>query len=107
MPVVSLVSMLLGKTKELMVELERTILSTLKEHMSPWKMYVDDTISYYEESIEHVLSELNGYHENTEFTYDIENDGKLPFLDVLVIGKDYEVKTTVYGKSTIIDIYLH
>ena len=56
-----------------MVELERTILPTLKEHMSPWKRYVDGTISYIkEESIEHVSSRLNGYHENIEFTYEIE-----------------------------------
>ena len=76
--------------------------------MSPWKRYVDDTISYIkEESIEHVLSKLNGYHDNIEFTYEIENDGKLPFLDVLVIRKDYEVETTVYRKSTNNDIYLH
>ena len=89
------------------VELERTILPTLKEHMSPWKVYVDDTISYIkEESIEHVLSKLNGYHENIEFTYEIENDGKLPFLDVLVIRKDYEVQTIAYRKSTNNDIYL-
>ena len=91
-----------------MVELERTILPTLREHMSPWKRYVDDTISYIEEeSIEHVLSKLNGYHGNIELTYEIENDGKLPFLDVLVIRKDYEVETTVYRKRTNNDIYLH
>ena len=71
-----------------MVELERTILPTLKEHMTPWKRYVDDTISYIkEESIEHVLSKLNGYHDNIEFTYKIENEGKLLFLDILVILK--------------------
>ena len=40
-----------------MVELERTILPTLREHTSPWKRYVNDTISYIkEESIEHVLN---------------------------------------------------
>ena len=50
------------------VELERTISPTLKKHMSP--RYVDHTISYIkEESIEHVLSKLNGYHNNIEFTY--------------------------------------
>ena len=82
-----------------MVELERTILPTLKEHMSPWKRYVDDTISYIkEESIEHVLSKLNGYHENIEFTYEIEKDGKLLVIDILVIRKDYEVEKTVYSK---------
>ena len=35
-----------------------------------------------------------------EFTYETGNDGKLPFLDVLVIRKDYKVETTVYRKST-------
>ena len=90
-----------------MVELERTILPTLREHMSPWKRYVDDTISYIkEESIKHVLSKLNDYHDNIEFTYEIENDGILPSLDVLVIRKDYEVEKTGYRKSTSNDIYL-
>ena len=57
-----------------MVELERTILPTLREHMSPWKRYVDDTIFYIKEkSIEHVLSKLNGYHDYIELTYEIEN----------------------------------
>ena len=91
-----------------MVELERTILPTLREHVSPWKRYVDDTISYIkEESIEHVLSKSNGHHDNIEFTYEVENHGELLFLDVLVIRKDYEVETTVYHKSTNNDIYLH
>ena len=84
-----------------MVELERTILPTLREHMSPWKRYVDDTItSIKEESICHVSSKLNGYHDNIEFTYEIENAGKLTFLEVLVLHKDYEVETTAYCKST-------
>ena len=73
--------------------------------MSPWKRYVDDTISYIrEESVEHVLSKLN---DSIEFTNEIENDGKLPFLDVLVIHKDYKVETTVFCKSTNSDIYFH
>ena len=76
--------------------------------MSPCKRYADDTISYLkEESSEHVLFKLNYYHDNTEFTYEIENDGMPPFLGVLVIRKDYEVETTVYCKSTNSDIYLH
>ena len=43
-----------------MAELEPMILPTWREHMGPWKRYVDDNISYIkEESIEHVLSKLN------------------------------------------------
>ena len=46
------------------VELERTILPTSGEHMSPRKRYVDDIIFYMkEESIEHVLPKINGYHD--------------------------------------------
>ena len=84
-----------------LVELERTILPTLKK-------YLDDTISYIKkESVEHVFSKLNGYHNNVKSTYEIEKDGKLPFLDILVIHKDYEIETTIHHKSTISDIYLH
>ena len=44
-----------------MVELEGILLSTLREHMSPWKRHLDDTISFMKgESIEHVSSKLNG-----------------------------------------------
>ena len=59
------------------------------------------------ESIENILSKLNGYNDNIEFTYEIENDGKLPFLDVLLISNDYKVETTVYRKSINNDTYLH
>ena len=65
------------------VELERIKLATLREHISPWKRYVDDTISRIkEESIENVLSKLKG---NIKLTYEIEDDGTLPFLDVPLI----------------------
>ena len=78
------------------------------EHTSPWKRYVDYTISYIkEESIEHILSKLNVYYDNIKFIHEIESNGKQPFLDVLVIRKDYKVETTVYRKSTNNDIYLH
>ena len=88
-----------------MVELERAKFPTLREHMSPWKRYLDHTIyRIKEESIENVLSKLKG---NIKLTYEIQNDGTLSFLDVLVIHKDHEVETTVYRKNTNNDIYFH
>ena len=36
------------------------------------------------------------YHDNIKFPYEIEEDSKLAFLDVLVIRKNYKVETTVY-----------
>ena len=64
-----------------MVALGRTMLPTLREHISSWKRYVDDTISYIKkESIEHVLSKLNGYHNNIKLTYEIEKIWSATFL---------------------------
>ena len=52
-----------------MVELKNLLIPNLMEHMSPWKRYVDDTIAVIKlSSIEHVLSILNSFHQNNEFT---------------------------------------
>ena len=68
--------------------------------------YVDDTVSYIkEESTENISSKLNGFHNDIKFTYGIEKDGKLPFLDVLAIRKDYEIEATVYYKNTNNDVF--
>ena len=69
--------------------------------MSLWKSYVDDTISYLkEEFIEHILSKLNGYHDNIKFTYEIEKDDNQSFLGVIVMRKDCEVEAAIYHGST-------
>ena len=69
--------------------------------MSLWKSYVDDTISYLkEELIEHILSKLNGYHDNIKFTYEIEKDDNQSFLGVIVMRKDCEVEAAIYHGST-------
>lgn len=60
-----------------------------------------------EEPIDHVLSKINSYHDNINFAYETGKDGKLTFLDVLIIFKDSGVETTVYPKSTSNDLYLH
>ena len=52
-----------------MVELEKSLIPTLVKQMSPWKRYVDDTIAVIKlSSIEHVLSILNSFHQNIEFS---------------------------------------
>ena len=45
------------------VDLERTLVPKLTEHMNPWKRYVNETISIIKEtSITHVLTVLNSFH---------------------------------------------
>ena len=60
------------------------------------------------DSIDYVLKMLNGFHRNIQFTYGVETDSKISFLDVLVIrDSSNNINTTVYRKSTNNDIYLN
>ena len=54
----------------------------------------------------HVLTVLNNFHENIEFTYEMEKNGKIAFLDVLIIRNNNTLKTTVYKKKTHNGVYL-
>ena len=54
------------------------------------------------------LKILNGFHRNIQFTYEVETDSKISFLDVLVIrDSNNNINTTVYRKSTNNHIYLN
>ena len=39
------------------------------------------------------------------FTYEVENNDKLPFLDILVIREDKEFTTNIYSKPTSSGLY--
>ena len=69
---------------------------------------MDDTFLYVKRgSIEYVLPVLNSFHDNIKFTYEQENNNRLPLLDVLLI-RDYEkINTTVFRKDTYNDLYFH
>ena len=91
-----------------MVELERNILPTLTDYMLPWKRYVDDTLSWINiDYVDLVTEKLHEFHENIKFTHEIEKEGKISFLDVLLIRIDNRIETTVFRKKTDTDIYLN
>ena len=68
-----------------MVELEKTLVPRLHEHVKKWRRFVDDTFAYVRnESIDYVLTTLNLFHPNISFTYEKENKSQLAFLDVFI-----------------------
>ena len=90
-----------------MIELETSLLPRLSDYIQFWKRYVDDTICFIKiGSVNNILSVLNSFDMNIEFTYETENEGKLPFLDVILIRKGNDITTTVYRKATNNDVYL-
>ena len=50
-------------------------------------------------SIEYIISVLNSFHKNIQFTYEMESNAKLPFVDVLLMRNDEDFTTTVYPKE--------
>ena len=91
-----------------MVELERAFIPKLSQHLHCWKCYVDDTIYFvcngYQEI---VLSCVNDFHNSIQFTYEIEKENEISFLDILIIRSGQKFETRVYRKSTNTDIYIH
>ena len=91
-----------------MVELESVLVPKLNDYVKKWRCFVDVTFVYVKRgSIEYVLSVLNSFHDNIKFTYEQENNNRLPFLEVLFIRDNKIINTTVFRKDTYNDLYLH
>ena len=68
-----------------MVELETRIIPTLGNMVLSWKKFVDDTVGYVKNVSIDKIWKLNSFHPNIQFTYKIEEENKLPSLDILLI----------------------
>ena len=69
---------------------------------------MDDTITFANiEAIDHILTVLNSFDPNIQFTYETEENSKLPFLNIMLCRKDNKLVCSVYRKSTNNDIYMN
>ena len=76
--------------------------------MTLWRRFVDDTITFVKnDSIAYVSYQLNSFHEQMQFTYEVEHNNKLPFLGVFLIRNADKIDTTVYRKPANNDVNLH
>ena len=68
-----------------MVYLEETIVPTAQDSMPEWRRYVDDTFTVVKKGkLNNIIATLNNFHPNISFTHEIEQGGKMAFLDVLI-----------------------
>ena len=92
-----------------MVSAVRLVLAEIfTGHVNSWIRYVDDTISIVKETLTAlVLTVLNKFHENIEFTCKVKENEKIVFLDILMVGNNNFLKTTAYRKIIHNRVYLH
>ena len=92
-----------------MVELEKNLVPTLSDILPLWFRYVDDTFTFIkDEQVDNVHNILNNFHQDINFTHEVEKEGTIPFLDVKVYKNvDGVLKTEVFRKDTDTNIYLH
>ena len=73
-----------------------------------YRRYVDDIfcIFHNEEDAMLFFDYLNSRHRNIKFTFEKEENGKLPFLDVLLSKSSDTYTTSVYHKETYIGLLM-
>ncbi|XP_072046220.1 uncharacterized protein [Amphiura filiformis] len=75
-----------------------------------WKRYVDDVLEIVKrDTAETLTAHLNQVDTTSsiKFTYEVEQDQQIPFLDTLIVRKpDKSIKLMVYRKKTHTDQYL-
>ena len=105
-----------GPLSRLLADLviENKIESVIRAHEKwgkiwDWVRLIDDTLSAWEskEIFEEFFKYLNTIHPHIAWTCELEEEGKLPIFDILVIRTENGFETTVYRKSTHSNRYIH
>ena len=84
-----------------MQHVEERALATCRQIIPLWLRYVDDTFTaIHKDEIDAFHDHLKEQNADIQFTKEIEENGKLPFLDCLVSRDNNELRTTVYREPT-------
>ena len=68
-----------------MVELETRMIPKVTNKICHRRSYADDTFVFLKKGcVEYVLACLNLFHKSIKFIYELENQNKLPFVDVFL-----------------------
>ena len=73
----------------------------IKDDPKIFEGYMDDILKTIKaEMIETKLHAINGLHPNLKFTIEVEQEGRLPFLDICILHVDSHLHSTWYTKPT-------
>ena len=84
-----------------MQNIEEQAQATYTQTVPLWLRYADDTFTaVHKDGIDDFHEHLNRQNAGIQFTKEIEENGKIPFLDCLVTRDNNKQKTTIYRKPT-------
>ena len=90
--------------------IEQSALNSFPLKHSLWFRFFDDILAVSEhgqDSIKDFLEYFNSFDSNLQFTIELEDSGKIPFLDVLIIRNSPSLEFSIHRKSTHNDRNLH
>ena len=89
--------------------LKKSIVLALNNCLVHWKRYVDDTHVYIKpDKVDYVLKKLNTYHKQIQFTYELQKDQRISFLDVSIRRITIRNRETiVIRKETNTNVYMN
>ena len=90
--------------------LEKRIFQESEDKPKLWLRYVDDTFIIWQhgkEKLETFFNYVNNVTPSIKFTYEVEKNNSLPFLDVLAIRYNGRIDTSVNRKPTHTGQYIH
>lgn len=91
-----------------MDDLESDCLSRLSFKPTFYYRYVDDIVTCIPiDALDETLSVFNSYHERLQFTYEIENNNRISFLDLWLIRENDKIITDWFQKPTFSGRILH
>jgi len=91
-----------------MEDFERRVLQKTRVMVSIYKRYADDVFTKTQkDQVLTLLKAMNKEHPNIKMTHETESDGKIGYLDVMVIQDEDRVQTTVHRKPCHSNQYLH
>ena len=84
-----------------MQNIEERALATYNRTLPLWLRYVDDTFTaVHKDEIDDFHEHFNEQNTDIQFTKEIEENGKIPFLDCLVTRDNNKLRTTICRKPT-------
>ena len=91
----------LSRAEIVMQNVEEQALATYSETLPIWLSYLDDTITVaHKNKIDEFHEHMDKQNTSIQFTREIEENGKTPFLDCLVTHENNSLRTIVYRKPT-------